>query len=394
MKSLSHKNILPLLLLLLIYISNFLVKLIVVYNIPISFRISAFIRLIVEVILIILAFKLKISSKNLKIIGALIIGFFLGQFFLKEYNIYSQNFLEEILNGDIYYLNKYILIILFVAVYKKLPGKNDISNQLINATTYILIINSLLILLGFVFEINLFKSFPSSERFGYSGLFTKSGEAVLLYILFSIIFYIKFLNGKSIYPVLFFIIIAFLTGKKIAVLSIVLFYVFHFCVVHKGKVYFRLIGGLLLGFSLFFKDYIVSYVVKFFPFWEQLLKKESVWTILTSTRNLNYFRAKSFIQDNWSFVNYLFGGVNYNKNTKVEIDPLDTFMFFGLLGGSLYIYFIIDNYLAIKNRAVKFLTFGFLILSMLYGAFFFNILLMFTLYVFVEKYKTLDGEFV
>ena len=238
-----------------------------------------------------------------------------------------------------------------------------------------MIINSFLIIIGLIFDVNIFSSFPGSSRFGYSGLFTKSGESVLLYLLLIVYFYAKFLKGKSILPVIYFILIAILSGKKIALLIIPLLFTIHFCLRSKYKVYFSIIGLFIISIIIFFKRAILDFLFNSFPFWEKILIEKGIWAVITSTRNLNLLKTQTFVENNWSFVNYIFGGVDYN-NSKIEIDPLDLFMFFGFVGGIFYLLFLTKNFLILENKYLKILIIGFLVLGMLYGAFLFNIILM------------------
>ncbi len=174
--------------------------------------------------------------------------------------------MEEFLKGDIYHLNKYVVIILFVGVLNNSPKKIEISQNVIRLIITILFLNSLLIIAGFLFNVNMFQAFVDSNRFGYSGMFTKSGESALLYMLITIFFYLKYLKGKSIIPVIYFCIIALLSGKKIVLLIFVLIYLFHFCIKSKYKIYFRVLGIIFLSSLLLFRKQIVIFLLDLFPF--------------------------------------------------------------------------------------------------------------------------------
>ena len=381
-----------LILFLLTLFSDFFMKINNYIGIILYFRYSGLVKFFFEAFLVIIALKKGLDKKTIYSILVLICCFFIGQFFLVKNSIFQSAFFDEVLKGDIYHLNKYIFIILYVSIIYKHKDKIKLSKLVLNTIMVILSINSILILYGFIFNFDLFQSFPGSKRFGYSGLFIKSGESVLLYVLASIYYYIYYLKGKSILPSIYFVFIALLSGKKIAFLVLPLFYIVHFCIQSRYKVFFRVFGVLATSIILIFKKNIIEVVVKFFPFWEKLLEERGFWTVIFSTRDLNFNRTLDFISSHWAPVNYLFGGTNYN-HLRIEIDPFDLFVFFGLIGGIIYLMLINKYYLKpIKNNILKILLIGYFIIGMIYGAFLFNILLMTLLYLFVILFSSIEKE--
>ena len=377
---------------LLMFFSDFLIKYINVYNPSFYYRYSGFTKLLFEAYLFYLVIKQGVDKFLILLVSILLGCFLIGQLFLSTNSIFEGILLDEFLKGDIYHLNKYIFIILFVCVLKKAINNLELSQKILEIVTMILIINSVLIILGLFFKINIFKSFPNSTRFGYSGLFSKSGESVLLYLLVSIIFYIRYLKGKSILPVLYFCFIAILSGKKIAFLILGLFYLVHFCVISKNRKYFITFGLSLITCLFLFKDLIIDFLLKQFPFWKQLFYDKGIWTVIFSTRNLSFTRTLNFVNEHWSPINYLFGGTDYNK-LRIELDPFDLFVFFGVIGGLAYLFFIKKYFVeTISNYIVKLLFIGYVLICMVYGAFLFNILLMSVLYLFSLYCKSFKKE--
>lgn len=385
-------NKIILILFILTLFSDFFIKINSYNDFLPNFRYSGMAKLLFEAFLIFIVLLKGLKKKSFYLIIILIVCFFIGQFFLVKNSVFQNNFLDEVLRGDIYHLNKYIFIILFVSIIERYKNKAKLSKSIVKMVILILGINSLLVLYGFIFNYDLFQSFPGSKRFGYSGLFLKSGESVLLYLLASIYFYIQYLNGKSILPVIYFVFIAILSGKKIAFLILPLFYIVHFCLQSKYKTHFRISGVLILSLILIFKRKIIEVLVEFFPFWESLLEEKGFWTVVFSTRDLNFSKTLDFISTYWTPVNYLFGGTNYN-HLRIEIDPFDLFVFFGLIGSIVYLMFIKKYYLKpIKSTIFKILLIGYFIVGMIYGAFLFNILLMTLLYLFVIIFSSIEKE--
>lgn len=367
----------------LMLFSDFFMKLNNVNDLVYPFRYSAIIKIIFEIYILFNILQQGISKSFVYLILILISCFFVGQYFLVINSIFESDLLEEFLKGDIYHLNKYIYIILFVAVVKENTHKVELSKIIFKTIVLVLSINSLLIIAGLIFDINLFKSFPDSARFGYSGIFSKSGESVLLYLLISIFYYIRFLRGASILPVIYFVLIALLSGKKIAFLILPLFYLVHFCIQSKYRTVFRFLGVFTLTIIFLFKKSIIEFLVNCFPFWEPIFKEKGEWTVIFSTRDLNLYKTLNFINEYWSPVNYFFGGTDYNY-LRIEIDPFDLFVFFGIIGGLAYLAFIRKCFfIVIDNYKIRLLIIGYIVIGMIYGAFLFNILLMSSLYLFI-----------
>ncbi len=376
----------------LMLFSDFFMKLNNINGFVPPYRYSGVLKILFEVYLFLYIIQKKVNKPFIYLLLILISCFFIGQYFLVKNSIFQGDLLEEVLKGDIYHLNKYIFIVLFIVIIKDHFYNLEISKTVFKAIIFILSINSALILIGLAFDINIFKSFPGSTRFGYSGMFSKSGESVLLYLLILIFFYMRFLKGASILPVVYFLFIALLSGKKIAFLILPLFYLVHFCIKSKNRIFFRFFGVFILTITFLFKKAIIEFLVNYLPFWQPLLKKMGFWTIIFSTRNLNFNRTLSFISEYWSPANYFFGGTDYNY-LKIEIDPFDLFVFFGAIGSLAYLAFIRKYFLVpIENKKVKLLIMGYILIGMIYGAFLFNIILMSSLYLFIIYYNSLEKE--
>ena len=179
----------------------------------------------------------------------------------------------------------------------------------------------------------------------------------------------------------------FLSGKKISLLFGAFFFIVHFCIVSRYKHYFRFLGLFILAGIFYFKEAIIKWLLASFPFWIILLEQHGFWAVVTSTRNLAIQRTINYINENWLMINYIFGGTNYNS-FKVELDPIDLFVFFGFIGGCAYLYFIKKYFInSVYNTLVKWMVITYIALGMVYGAFLFNILLMTILYLFVIYYS-------
>jgi len=60
-------------------------------------------------------------------------------------------------------------------------------------------------------------------------------------------------------------------------------------------------------------------------------------------------KTMPFIKYNWQGLNYFFGGIS-DLSTKSQIDIIDIFYCFGILGGILYLYVFLKLFLTFKTN--------------------------------------------
>jgi len=79
-----------------------------------------------------------------------------------------------------------------------------------------------------------------------------------------------------------------------------------------------------------------------------------------------------FIQENWSWGNYLFGGIT-DMETRSQMGVIDVFYFWGLVGGALYVYTFVKTFVTFRlTKEVLFLLISFAVIVFLAGNFFEN----------------------
>ena len=76
-------------------------------------------------------------------------------------------------------------------------------------------------------------------------------------------------------------------------------------------------------------------MTKLFPFWQPIFNKHGYLTLIFSNRDLNWQRVFQYLKVEGTFKNLLVGGVEFPK-FLVEMDFIDLFLFFGIIGGTLY----------------------------------------------------------
>src|SRR5690554_797634 len=152
--------------LLLFYFSEAMGKFSLIY-LDEKFHLQKYIKLAVLVFLVITLFK---PVKNLLLPFSLLLVFCLGQFFLPD------SFNPDVVVS----FSKFLFTILLFIYYNKHPLITKHRKLFFLTFEYLLIFNGILILLGFIFEISIFKSY-SYGRWGYNGLFINSSSSSYIY---------------------------------------------------------------------------------------------------------------------------------------------------------------------------------------------------------------------
>lgn len=276
------------------------------------------------ILIFLVAVLLKKHLKPLLLLGGLALSFILGQLFL------SHGFLPDVLVNS----GKYMFPILLFLFFSKYPSGQDHQHLFFKTFEIVILCNSLLILLGFLFGIALFSTY-AGERFGYNGLFFASSTGSYVYIIavFYFLFTLKqdfFRNWKT----LIFLPAAFLLGTKtvlagiLAAIFLWLWYYAGFSKTRKRIVLSVFFVALLGGAYLFFFE---------FGIFNEIRQERGLVDAIFSFRNdLLFHRTLPFIENNWNFGNYLFGGIN-DLQTKSQMGIVDIFYFWGLFGGVFYL---------------------------------------------------------
>ncbi|WP_296379161.1 hypothetical protein [Winogradskyella sp.] len=246
-------------------------------------------------------------------------------------------------NGSIYYFDRYLVVFLFALMIYSRKESFTIVEKSIRYVEIILLTNAFLILFSFFLGLDFFKSYYESSRFGYDGLFNKSNEASIVYIIYMIyIYHDVFINKtQKLIKFIFIACISLLMGTKSILLFLTLLLLFHFLFVFKGNKFLKpVILSCLIVLSLFFKN-LVKYVFSLSHFWNNI-DEDSILTLLLSYRDLLVLKNIDYINLNWSPINYLIGGSFYTNEFEIsQMDGVDLFVFFGVLGMLAYCFLLI-----------------------------------------------------
>lgn len=356
-----------------------------------SLSISIFFRLAYEVIffLLIMKFYDKERKQGLLLLLGFFCSFIIGNLtFLLAY--YNPNYS---LNYHLTLVNKYIFVFVVFYAIKDIINNNIALNKIYFVFKNIYLVNSSLIIIGLVLNVNLFKSYYNQDyRYGYNGLIPSINEATLFYMIgISLIYFNYITQKKDFWLLCFCIVTSLLLGAKAIYLFLFLLLSYH--IIYKSNYWQKVVSAtvLIVG-AIISVPYLISdkysYLYDFFIY---QYEKEGLLFTITSGRSL--FVVTKFLEniDLWNIINYLFGGTDQLK-FYIEMDFFDSFLFVGIIGNI----FLFTLYFKTIFKKVKYKSFrfffacSFFILSFLVGHFFasaVNALYLNIAMIFILKYE-------
>jgi len=224
---------------------------------------------------------------------------------------------------------KLLLPLLTFLFLKKYANHNYLSLHWTFIT--IIIVQSLAILVGFIFNINSLRTY-GVNRFGFSGFIYLANEASL-FILSSFFFILNqfhlYKKNITLIFLLLIIISSFLIGTKVGIVLsfIFLFILFFSDLPSKLKIYLQI--GFLSIIIILIYLLITFDIINFFV---KLSGEMGLWSSITSLRNVLFENKLNSFIDNFSISNLLLGG----SSKFVEMDFFDLIFFAGILGAVLY----------------------------------------------------------
>lgn len=247
--------------------------------------------------------------------------------FQEEYNFKSSFFFGQ---GAINI--KITLPILFLCVWEALDHAKKNSFKILNLISFLIIVNSFFIIMGFIFDISLFESYPGSKRWGYSGLISKDYAVILTTIILIFKLQKHSINLFKI-TLLFFSLIV--TGTKAGFLSA--FLIFLLVVVNKNSV--RALMMMPVVFSIYYIKNIMSYIINADSFYLNIYQNHGFWGFMFSTRNEKFEQLISIAMENYKLINLVFGGYVRFEDLFVEMLFVDLFVFYGIAGLTSFMFF-------------------------------------------------------
>ncbi|WCO01637.1 hypothetical protein [Psychroserpens ponticola] len=274
------------------------------------------------IILITLAIILIMNKKVMIQIGLIAICFLIGQLCIQP------KFDPLVVN----FFVKYCFLIVLLAYTHFYVSNSKQSETLFKVFETLILINSIFIVIGFLFNVAIFKTYLG-QRFGYNGLFVSSATSTYAY--FTILVYLFFRYKSrfllSLKPLII-LISCLLIGTKSLYIILVLLVAIYIVKFTSKKI--KIISSILIGLVSLFGTYYVFFIWETFS---QIRKTNGFMTALLSYRDqLLINKTLPFIDNNWTIFNYLFGGIN-DVSSRPQMSFFDMAYFFGLIGMTIYL---------------------------------------------------------
>ena len=315
-----------------------------------SLRVVGYYKLLLLLFLL-STIKINKTSKSIRYgVMGLFVLFCINQIGLSPF--FKAHVFVNIEKGSFYFFIRFSSIFVFIMAFSSWESAKPIAIKLLKGIEKILIFNTFFILIGFLFEIKVFKSYHfASARFGYDGLFNKVNEVSYFYIILIANLYYQYITTKNKVWLLVYVSgVSLLLGTKTVLLFLGLLLLFHVVCVAKQAKKNRYVVALPLLLSVVYFKEIMQYGFSLFPFWQKLSEQYSLTTMLFSTRDLAFYRLLNYFNEVWGSVNYFIGGAYYTENFhRSEIDIMDVFIFFGALGMLVYLYLLGLFFFSKKN---------------------------------------------
>lgn len=250
--------------------------------------------------------------------------------------------------------------------------KKDLEKP-INVLFFIGKLNLALILVGALFDINLFKSYPHTDRFGFNGIMAEPGISTYFYMLLAILSYLRYRYlDYSYWTTIFMLVAIVFLGTKSGYLFIGILVLIQILYLLKKRAYQISFIAVILISGFVLKDKLIQLAINSFNFGTYLYEKHGLLTFITSKRDLLLQDTIAYINENWSAVQYITGGMDFRIH-RVEFEFIDIFLFFGIIGVCLYLLLLKKTFLANKPKALYVILFlVFLFVCSLGGNLFFS----------------------
>ena len=316
------------------------------------YRVSIVVRFFIELYFILLLLK---STRGLAVWRNILI--FLGIFVigtLSTLNFYNFNYN---IFENLVMLNKLLMFFIVMAVLNRYFYSEPSRRQLFSLFEFLILTQAIIIILSFIFDLDIFSAYEDNKRFGYQGLIPAQNEISGFFVIAYFYFLNKIAKSKrGIFPLFIVGIAGLLTGTKVSfviILSTMLYMGFWLL---KGRLAilfsFILIGGIVGLIVWINQDYLldrISLTINYIAARQRL--GFSTAYILTGGRIELIPLFFEFFHDA-NILSYLFGG--YDLTTRlIEMDVFDIFLRLGLIGGVFFYYWYIRS--LIPHNSISFL---------------------------------------
>jgi hypothetical protein len=242
--------------------------------------------------------------------------------------------------------------------YIKNPKTKD---RLFRVFEIIILVQSIAIILGFIFKLDIFSSYGQDYRFGYKGFIPAQNEVSGFFIIAVFYYLWKVVNQhKGIVQLLIVLLAGLLTGAKVALIFPLLLLVY-FLIWTRGFLSRKVFWFLCLFFVILIPTIVMNFdyllerlnpTFQYFSYQLSVGNNPDSFSIFMSGRDLYVQNSIQQIFSNKGILNLLFGGHNLSV-TSTETDFLDVFLFIGSIGLILFYLFYLKILLNPRNGVIN-----------------------------------------
>lgn len=283
-----------------------------------TFKFNKYLKLIFMVFALLIALKYSLKTKRDRIYFVYVPLFFFLFFFIKNYII-----------GQVPAVTRNFFLFAVLPLFHMLTQNNNQLKELcLKVLRYFIIVNFLMIMLGVVGDIQLFRSYYN--RFGFNGLILNQVQASYFYVSMLFVFYKK----KDFVLLAIIIVSGLMLGTKAFLLGFFLFMISLFLYVEKLNSRLRITAVFL---STVFAISAIAITLSS-PLFRKVIQENNIITAVLSYRDqllLGFYHKIN--PDNFN----LLIGVLKIKYYRSELGFVDVFLFLGLIGLVFYCFMML-----------------------------------------------------
>ena len=275
----------------------------------------------------------KIENKFYIFLGSILVLSIFNElrymFIAEDYSI-----IESLKTSQVYYVAKILFPFLFFGFWPIIDKNKSYTQKFIEVLEGLFIVNAgLLVFGGLIGCLSIMESYPLSGRWGYCGLFL---DRITTQLVYGLLLLYNWSPKKPFYwKNLVFIICLLISGQKAGFLWLGLFILF--VVIRSGVLRTAIIVFSAAIFGLI--PYYINALVSLSPFWEKVYLQHGVFGWVFSLRNKLLWSVYESEKENTTITEVLFGGIS-RYPTRIEFLPLDLFIYFGVIGLVIFIWFL------------------------------------------------------
>tara|TARA_R110002033_G_scaffold133508_1_gene173542 strand:- start:510 stop:1676 length:1167 start_codon:yes stop_codon:yes gene_type:complete len=273
--------------------------------------------------------NLRVTKKFIVFSAILLCFFFLGQISIK-----SDTSIVSLLSGNILFLSRYLFWFLTLIAFLPLISSNEYSNQHLRLFSIIFFVNFFFILYGFFFDINLFKTYLNSDRFGFMGIYNTSNQVSYYFILFILYYYYRvYFKAKNYLAFGLVFLVSLLVGTKKVYFFLIILFLYHFLKfkIYQNSKFYTILSAFVVLVIVFFSKLKAFFASKFQIF-VNIYNEDGLISSVTSLRDKLLVKTfDEILIKSWRLPNYIFGGPKFQE-VRTEFELIDLYLFFGFFG--------------------------------------------------------------